>query len=105
MSIEPVAAAVAVELRLVRAGERLEVDWRDGVRSVLAATVLRSGCRCAQCESTRRRGGSVVVPASIAIRGLEPFGANAVRLHFSDGHARGIFPFTYLRGLASAAAS
>lgn len=42
----------------------------------------------------------------VVVVGAEPFGPNAIRFRFSDGHARGIFPFTYLRDIeASIAAS
>ena len=33
------------------------------------------------------------------VSSVVPYGPNAVQLHFSDGHARGIFPFDYLREL------
>jgi prepilin-type processing-associated H-X9-DG protein len=36
---------------------------------------------------------------------IDPLGGYAVNLGFSDGHARGIFPWVYLRDLAREAAA
>ncbi len=39
----------------------------------------------------------------IAVTNVEPMGGYAVHLAFSDGHNRGIFPWSYLRALAAEA--
>jgi prepilin-type processing-associated H-X9-DG protein len=39
-------------------------------------------------------------PADLTITGLASVGRYAVNLAFSDGHARGIYPWAYLRELA-----
>ena len=38
---------------------------------------------------------------AVTIKHLEPMGGYAVHLAFSDEHARGIFPWAYLRDLAT----
>lgn len=43
--------------------------------------------------------GERTPPADLKITGLEPVGAYAITLQFSDGRARGIFPWAYLRAL------
>jgi len=47
------------------------------------------------------------VPAAddLTIVAVEPIGNYAVRLAFSDGHDRGIFPWAYLTEIAAAGAS
>jgi prepilin-type processing-associated H-X9-DG protein len=39
----------------------------------------------------------------IAVTRVEPMGGYAVHIAFTDGHARGIFPWAYLRALAAEA--
>lgn len=93
-----------IELRLTNAGKRLEVVWRDDRTSGLSARRLRAACRCAACVRARADGAPIPSDDSVAITAIEPVGGYAVNLGFSDGHARGIFPWVYLRELADAEA-
>lgn len=97
-------AVVPVELRLESGGARLAIWWRDGDISILTAAALRSACRCGACEALRRRGGDLSAAGCIVVAEIVPLGSNAVRLCFGDGHGRGIYPFSYLRQIASGAA-
>ena len=40
--------------------------------------------------------------SDLTITNIEPIGNYAVRLAFSDGHDRGIFPWAYLTEIAAA---
>jgi prepilin-type processing-associated H-X9-DG protein len=65
----------------------------------LAARRLRAACRCAQCVRARIDG---VFPSSfddVAIERVSPIGSYGVNIGFSDGHARGIYPWAYLSQL------
>jgi DUF971 family protein len=65
----------------------------------LAATRLRAACRCAQCVRARADG---LFPRSfddIAIERVSPIGSYGINIGFSDGHARGIYPWAYLSQL------
>ena len=65
----------------------------------LAATRLRAACRCAQCVRARLDG---LVPQSfdgIVIEHVSPMGCYGINIGFSDGHARGIYPWAYLSQL------
>lgn len=87
----------------VLAGERLlEVEWDDGIRARFAHTMLRRLCRCAECERARRLGEEAVPAPDVVLTDVRPSGAGALQFVFSDGHARGIFPFSYLHTLAMA---
>lgn len=89
------------EISLRRGGTCLELAWQDGTRTPLAASRLRAACRCAECTALRRRSDTdPQASAGLGITGVEPIGSDAVNLHFSDGHRRGIYPFAYLRELA-----
>jgi len=81
----------------------LDIAWPDGTHTTLSHRLLRSGCRCAQCLQAARTGSTAPVPAEIALVHIEAYGAGAVNLGFSDGHARGIYPFAYLRALGNGA--
>ena len=39
----------------------------------------------------------------VSVAAVEAYGVNALHFTFSDGHDRGIFPFSYLRLLAAEA--
>jgi DUF971 family protein len=65
----------------------------------LAATRLRAACRCAECVRARADG---LFPASfdgVAIERVSSIGSYGINIGFSDGHARGIYPWAYLSKL------
>lgn len=96
-------AGIPREIRLTEGRRRLDVIWEDGSASRLPAATLRSHSRSAE---TVRAGIDGLPPAlsdDLAITAVEPVGAYAVNLAFSDGHDRGIFPWPYLRALADGA--
>jgi DUF971 family protein len=82
----------------------LDLTTADGEAMRLGAARLRSACRCAHCLRARIDG---VFPArfdGIAITVVAPIGDYAVNLAFSDGHARGIYPWALLLALNEAEA-
>ena len=85
-------------LRLDAHRTTLLVEWNEGAIQNIPHGVLRRLCPCAECRQLRRDGSSPDDSARLV--GVEAYGPNAVRLFFSDGHSRGIFPFEYLRTLA-----
>ena len=74
----------------------------DGKTIRLAASRLRSACKCAHCIRARIDGVFPEGFAGIAITVVAPIGDYAINLAFSDGHARGIYPWQLLQGLNSA---
>lgn len=75
----------------------LTIGWDDQREQHLDNTYLRSQCRCAECLSIRLRTGSALpVAPDTRITEIRPVGSYAVQLVFSDGHARGIYPWAYL---------
>ena len=92
---EIVVRAGRSELVLVFAQAALAIDARR----------LRAACRCADCRRERiDRGadpdsdGATIAGATIAEVRL--VGDHALNIAFSDGHDRGIYPWSYLRELA-----
>jgi len=93
-----------VPLSMTIATDALTLHWSDGESSV-SATRLREGCRCAPCQSARLRGEAAASHDALTLVDALPIGHYAVQLRFSDGHERGIYPWAYLRELASDATS
>jgi DUF971 family protein len=78
---------------------QLTVALASGQKLTLNAERLRAACRCAFC---RRAHYDDTFPASfegVAIARCEPMGHYGINIVFSDGHARGIFPWSYLATL------
>lgn len=73
----------------------LLLRWSDG-EAKLSATRLRAVCRCGGCRARTS------IPACVELVDAVPVGRYALNLAFSDGHDRGIYPWVWLRELASA---
>lgn len=98
-------AAIPREIRLTEERRCLDVIWEDGSASRLTAATLRARSRSAETVRAGIDGLPPALPGDLAITAVEPVGAYAVTLAFSDGHDRGIFPWPYLRALADGAAA
>lgn len=98
MAPEPEDAAPwPLEIRLLDAGKRLEVDFDDGSRFSLPAELLRVESPSAEVRG-HGAGEKTIVPGrrGVAIREVEPVGRYAVRLRFDDGHDSGLYSWPYL---------
>lgn len=80
----------------------LAISWNDGHESVYPVRLLRLACRCANCMD-ESSGAPLLDPARVApnVRPLriDPVGRYAVQIHWSDGHATGIYTFEHMRSL------
>ncbi|MCJ2144434.1 gamma-butyrobetaine hydroxylase-like domain-containing protein [Methylobacterium sp. E-066] len=92
--------AVPTEIVLTAGGRALRLAWADGSAATLGAEPLRLGCRCAWCTRDRIQGRFPAGFEAVALTKVEAMGGYALHLGFSDGHARGIYPYLYLRELA-----
>jgi DUF971 family protein len=79
----------------------LAVRWDDGSAHAFTHAELRAACPCSECRALRRAGGTVEAPDGVRLAAIEAAGNNALNLPFSDGHARGIYPFVLLAELAA----
>jgi DUF971 family protein len=93
------------EIRLEHGRSRLSVTWADGSTDAFPAPLLRDKARDANSVRFTVDGWAVPAAADLTITAIEPIGNYAVRLAFSDGHDRGIFPWAYLTEIAAAGAS
>jgi DUF971 family protein len=78
----------------------LALRWPDGSVASFTHAQLRAACPCSECRARRRAGETVQADEDVRLEAIEPVGAYALNLAFSDGHRRGIYPFEMLAGLA-----
>ncbi|WP_144157462.1 gamma-butyrobetaine hydroxylase-like domain-containing protein [Paraburkholderia sp. BCC1885] len=78
---------------------RLTLHWPDGREQQLAHAQLRQACACAECRRIRIDGGALHTSDDVTLVDVQSMGYG-VQLVFSDGHARGIYPWHYLAQLA-----
>jgi DUF971 family protein len=81
------------------ASNTIELTWDDGSRQLFQAADLRRECQCADCKSLRRHSGEPSIPDDVGIHEIRLIGTYAVQFLFTDGHERGIYPWTYLKNL------
>jgi DUF971 family protein len=77
----------------------LALHWPDGRTATFTHAQLRAACPCSECRARRRAGEAVEADAQVRLAAIEPVGAYAINLAFTDGHRRGIFPFQMLAEL------
>lgn len=99
LPFDPAAVPETVLLTSDRAW--LRINWDDGAKAELEANRLRASCRCAWCTRARL-DGKFPATFDVTIGQLAQIGGYALNIAFSDGHARGIYPWTYLRHIAQA---
>ena len=78
----------------------LAISWQDGSASRLGADILRHASRASSEVRRQADGVGLVLQPDITVDAVDLIGNYAVRLTFSDGHDRGIYPWSYLRELA-----
>ena len=98
--VGPASAPERVVLTADRAG--LQLVWSEQETAEISASRLRAACRCAWCTRARHDGTFAQSFAAVAIDRIAPVGGYAINIAFDDDHARGIFPWAFLRALAQA---
>ena len=101
--VEPTQdTAVPSHVVIHQGSRRLELRWPDGGSLSVSHGRLRSACKCAWCERLRRQPAQPHEDdADVAIEAAIPVGCIGLQLRFSDGHDKGIYPWPYLRSLAT----
>ena len=103
--MRPPPAETPAEIGPTEDGARLRISWKDGHESVYEPIALRMACPCAACvdEMTGRRILTrAMVPEDVHPLRIEYVGRYALQFVWSDGHATGLYPFSYLRRLDAA---
>ncbi|MEX3956704.1 gamma-butyrobetaine hydroxylase-like domain-containing protein [Trinickia sp. EG282A] len=87
------------EIRVDRGARLLTLRWPDGDERTIGHAQLRESCPCAECRRRRLAGDEVRAAEGVSVTDLQSMGYG-MQIVFSDGHARGIYPWTYLAQLA-----
>lgn len=90
---------------LRRDGDRLVIEWSDGVTGSVTWTALRNACPCAGCREERQQPPDpfrLLKPEELtplAPVSMPRVGRYAYKIVWSDGHDAGIFTLEHLRQL------
>ena len=88
------------ELRLTKAKDELTIAFEDGARFELPAEMLRVMSPSAEVQGHSPEQRVLVAgKARVRITAVDRVGNYAVKLHFDDGHATGIYAWSYLHRL------
>jgi len=90
---------------LLKSGEGVHIEWKDGHRSEYKFDYLREQCPCATCRETEPAAPSALPLYKEKARatGAEAVGHYAIRFQFSDGHNTGIYSFELFREICPCA--
>ena len=94
------AAAWPLEIRSNSAERTLAIDFDTGETFTYPAELLRVESPSAEVQG-HSAAQKQIVPGKrdVAIAGVDPVGHYAVRIRFDDGHATGLFSWSYLYDL------
>ncbi len=93
---------VLTEIRRQPEQRSCHLAWSDGFTAELSYDALRGYCPCAGCQGHWAEEVQYHAPdAGVEPVTIEPVGRYAVSIHWSDGHATGIYRFDFLRQLCS----
>ena len=80
--------------------EALELTWADGSKSSISGQALRRYCACSVCRAKNQVGVDVITDRA-QVSNIVPMGTSGIQVMFADGHDKGIYPWPYLRAIAS----
>ena len=98
-------AAPALPVKIKRIGKSsVEIEWRDGHRSVYGNQYLRDNCPCAGCREGKPRFSlPVMSDAELYPVQIGVVGRYALSIEWSDRHDTGIYSYDTLRSLCPCA--
>jgi len=82
----------SIELRLV---------WSPQPDIIIGAGTLRAACKCAHCIRARIDERFPANFDGVSITEITLMGNFGINVAFSDGHARGIYPWPFLQEIAA----
>ena len=88
------------EIKLSRDKSKIIISWPDGNKAELSAPLLRQRCNSARSKRARIDCAEKLKPEHLTIAEIRSVGLYAINLVFSDGHDRGIYPWSYLKDLS-----
>lgn len=95
----PPTAPAPDSIALSKDCSSLIMTFAGGETRAIDAPRLRLACRCAHCTRARIDGQFPQNFEAVTIQTVAPMGHYGINIGFSDGHARGIYPWSTLAGL------
>jgi len=74
------------------------VKWAENDMQTFSHQQLRGACPCARCRAAHIQVRISLVDADVSLIAMNPMGYG-MQMVFSDGHDRGIYPWSYLHEL------
>lgn len=102
MSILHATAPRAVHNQPARG--QIKLLWDETEEDCLSYLLLRSACLCSGCRARRMKGNIALVDPDIQVTEINNM-VYGIQLVFSDGHERGIYPWSLLRQLANSSSA
>lgn len=96
----------ATDITLAKDQLSVAFAWSDGTRTQVEARRLRQYCPCAECVeewSGKRTFDVETIPQGMKVLSAEAVGNYALSFTFGDSHRTGIFQWSYLKDLSTAA--
>jgi DUF971 family protein len=91
------------QIRLTDEGRLLTIDFDDGAKVALSSIRLRIATPSVEAKRlTPAEREAMIGNKPVRITGIEQIGNYAIRPTFDDGHATGIYSWTYLAELGRA---
>ncbi len=75
--------------------QQVVVTWSNNEVQIISHQHLRGACPCAKCRAARIQGQITLVDIDVKLMAMNPMGYG-LQMVFSDGHDRGIYPWSYL---------
>ncbi len=78
-----------------KSGKFLIIEWSNGVRSKYHFAELQERCPCVRCLAKEKKS----IDPDVIATGIEQVGRFGIKIAFSSGCSRGIYPFKLIREL------
>ncbi|HEY8941957.1 MAG TPA: gamma-butyrobetaine hydroxylase-like domain-containing protein [Cellvibrio sp.] len=92
--------AAPLSLSNSKKNKQVVVKWSDADIKILSHQRLRGACPCAKCRAACIQGKISLVDADVELIAMNRMGYG-LQMVFSDGHDRGIYPWSYLQELGT----
>ena len=99
-AVPPTAQGVPERVTVARGGLALQLTDADGATRSLKSRAVAAGVPLRALRPCAHRRHTCAQPRDeVTILAVDPMGHYGINIAFSDGHARGIYPWSYLAEL------
>jgi DUF971 family protein len=91
----------ARSVNIIEDGNSLAIEWQSGKHDILDAQQLWRDCPSAHARRRRMDHPHIKPDTELRIVSVAAIGLYAINIGFSDGHARGVYPWPLLKQIAT----